>query len=306
MDAPVRDRYRIIAIVGEGAAGRVYLAEDLRLEGRRCALKEVALPAASDAPSAERFAREAALLARLDHPGLPGVSDSFVWDGRYYLVMDYVAGDDLRSVLTDALSRGRRLDEQAVRRWAEDVCDVLDYLHRQEPPIVHRDVKPANIKLSPDGRIRLVDLGLALEADAEAGRTATVVAAGSRPYQPLEQYGDDPVDGRADVYALGATMYHLLAGKAPPSAQERFMAPERLPPLRELRPDVSPALAAAVERAMSLHPDDRPPSAGALRRSLAAPVAAAADWSTAVRANAWLIAVLLALLLAAFALSVWP
>ena len=338
----LKNRYRLIAPIGEGGMGAVYLAEDKRLPGRQCAVKELRVPAdAAGASLAElrtRLMGEAAILARLDHPALPGVSDYFDADGRIYLVMDYVPGQDLRALAADARRRGRHLDEAQVVRWAEDLCAALGYLHAQEPPVVHRDIKPANIKLTPDGQIRLVDFGLAQPIAADDGPTVTFLAgAGSRPYQPLEQYGDGGrVDARSDLYALGATLYHLLAGHAPASAQERFLDPACLRPPREERPELSQSVEAAVLAAMALHPDQRPPTAEVFRRLLVAPAAAgressrgartvramgaegaagvrsdasgdlATSWSGAVRANVWLMAVVLMLLLAALVLSLRP
>lgn len=311
----LRERYRLEAAVGEGGMGTVYLAEDLRLPGRRCAVKHVAWHGHRAAGIAraegERFLREAAILARLDHPALPKVSDYFESDDGAWLVMDFVAGQDLRAILVDALSRRRQLDERQVVRWAEDVCGALTYLHAQDPPIAHRDIKPANVKLTPDGQIKLVDFGLAHPVEAADGRTVTVVTgAGSRPYQPIEQYGDGAhIDARADVYALGATLYHFLTGHAPPSAQERFLG-RPLEPLQVLRPDVSSPVAHAVASAMALHPDDRPASAEALRRLLTGAVPAgrlepASGWIDALRANAPLAAVTAILAAAAIALTMW-
>ncbi len=290
--------------------GAVYLADDLRLDGRQCAVKEVGPPRGVDPETAEAartaLAAEASVLARLDHPGLPHVTDHFESDGSLYLIMDYVPGQDLKALLTQARSRRRHLDEAQVVAWAEELCGVLRYLHMQEPPVIHRDIKPANIKLMPDGQIRLVDFGLARPLPDLDGQTLTVVTGGgSRAYQPLEQYGEQgEVDPRSDIYALGATLYHLLSGRAPPSAQARFLAPGSLPPLRELRPEVSIELAAAVLAAMALHPDDRPRSAEELRRMIVSPsVHAGGSWSRAIRRNLWLLALVITLLLAATALT---
>ncbi len=314
MTSVLRDRYRIAAPIGEGGMGAVYLADDLRLPGRQCAVKEILpLENADEAVAAAaraRLRREAAVLARLDHPGLPSVTDHFESGGRVYLVMDFVPGQDLKAVITDARSRGRALDPLQVQRWAEELCRILTYLHRQVPPVIHRDIKPANIKLTPDGQIRLVDFGLAQPAGVvPGGQTVTVVSGGgSRAYQPLEQYGDGAqTDVRSDLYALGATLYHLVTGRPPPSAQVRFLAPERLRPVLKERPEVPHHLAAAVNSALALHPDDRPATAEAMRQLIIAPAApTSAAWSVALRRNAWLVAVVITLLLAALALTVRP
>ncbi|MGC8827446.1 MAG: serine/threonine-protein kinase, partial [Anaerolineae bacterium] len=160
----LKERYRITELVGEGGMGAVYRADDLLLEGRACAIKEIRPDLGADPVSArqarEQFYREASVLARLDHPNLPKVSDYFSEAGREYLVMDYVAGKDLRQLLEEALIQGHPLPEEQVLRWAEQLCDALEYLHSQDPPVLHRDIKPGNIKLTPAGTIKLVDFGL--------------------------------------------------------------------------------------------------------------------------------------------------
>ncbi len=308
--ALLRQRYRLEGRIGEGGMGTVYLAEDRRLPGRRCAIKAIHPPggATAEAQAAARqdVLREAALLARLDHPALPKVSDFFESEGLTWLVMDYVPGQDLRELLADTLARRRMLDPAQVLRWAEDLCAALTYLHRQSPPVIHRDIKPANIKLTPDGQVRLVDFGIAQPAAMPEGRTVTVVTgAGSRPYQPLEQYGDGQhVDARSDVYALGATLYHLLTGRLPASAQDRFIGASTLEPPSSVRPDLAPQIDRAILAAMAVHPDDRPRDAEALRQLLVAPPSASAGaWAKALRANAILIAAVLTLFLLALALT---
>ena len=318
----VHERYRVLGEIGHGGMGAVFLAEDIRLPGRECALKEIRVPQGVDPQAAQQmrdaFLGEAALLARLDHPGLPRVSDHFEQEGVSYLVMDFVPGHDLAALLDDARRRGRRLDVAQVVGWGEALCEILGYLHRQRPPVVHRDVKPANVKLTPDGQLKLVDFGLATPVGPEPEAvTVTVQAGGSRPYQPLEQYGaDGEADPRSDLYALGATLYHLLSAHAPPSARERFLDPEVLRPLAELRKRVPRPVGEAIEAAMALHPDERPPTAEALRRLLVARSPSGAEshraqpvdlpqepWSSAWRQNLWLLALLTALLLAALAVT---
>ena len=272
----LRNRYRIVELIGQGGMGAVYKAEDLRLPGRVCAVKEVlpeiyGLTEISDEIH-DQFYREARVLARLDHPNLPKVSDFFAEGRREYLVMDYVPGRDLEEVVISARQKGEFLDERQVLVWAAQLCDALEYLHSQDPPILHRDIKPANIKVTPEGRVKLVDFGLVkLLSPQDQNRTITVVQArGTAAYTPLEQYGGeyDMADPRSDIYALGATLYHLLAGEPPADARERFLHPGSLKPLRAINPQVSPRTEMAITRAMSMHPDDRPGSIRAFRHLL--------------------------------------
>ena len=266
-DAVLRERYKILELIGQGGMGAVYKAEDLRLSGRMCAIKEV-LPMGmtyDDETEAyrEQFFQEASILARLDHPTLPKVSDYFSDNGREYLVMDFVAGLDLRQIINDARRKGEFLPEEQVLDWIGQLCDALSYLHSRTPPVLHRDIKPSNIKLTPSGHIKLVDFGLVKLLTTDDSRTVTVVQGrGTVQYTPLEQYGGDTghTDARSDLYALGATCYHLIALQPPTDARQRFLQPGSLPLPRTINPGISPALEKAILAAMAMHPDDRPPS----------------------------------------------
>jgi serine/threonine-protein kinase len=245
----------------------VYRAEDTLLAGRICAVKEISPdPEAGDAALIQlqdQFRQEASVLARLDHPNLPKVSDYFTQAGREYLVMDYVPGHNLREIVDAALADGRFLDESQVLNWAEQLCSALAYLHLQDPPVLHRDIKPSNIKLMPSGLLKLVDFGLVKLLTSDEARTVTVVQGqGTAAYTPLEQYGGDDAhtDTRTDIYALGATLYHLLTGRPPATARERFLRPGSLTPPREINPRISQRVEEAILDALSLHPDQRPQS----------------------------------------------
>ena len=275
LDTVLRSRYKIIDLVGQGGMGAIYLTQDLRLEGRRCAVKEVILQPAFDASTRAQaraqFHREASVLARLDHPNLPRVSDYFSEEGRDYLVMDYVPGQDLRQVMHRAQEEGRFLEEQQVLAWTDQICDALEYLHSQSPPVLHRDIKPANLKLTPEGRIKLVDFGLVKLLEPDESRTVTILQGrGTVQYTPLEQYGGDMghTDVRTDIYSLGATLYHLLTNRPPSDAKQRFLYPGILPALRELNSSTSPATERAVLSALSMHPDQRPASVAEFRSQL--------------------------------------
>lgn len=273
-DTILRERYRLTNIVGRGGMGSVYRAEDLRLPGRLCAIKEVQPdPTTSSEMSAQmqaQFLQEASILAQLDHPNLPKVSDFFAENEREYLVMDYVPGKDLKEIMDENRENDRSVSESLVLAWAEQIMDALNYLHHQSPPVLHRDIKPANIKLTPDNRIKLVDFGLVKLMAPDDNRTITVVQGrGTALYTPLEQYGGDEghTDIRTDIYALGATLYHLLTDVSPPDARTRFLKPTALRPLHEFRA-ITPYVAEAIMWALEMHPDERPSDMDAFRRVL--------------------------------------
>lgn len=270
----LRERYRILAPVGQGGMGAVYRAEDIRLEGRLCAVKEVQPDFADEVmlrQTQEQFHREASILARLDHPNLPKVSDYFTEHDREYLVMDFVAGRDLRTILNEAQAKGRMLEERQILKWAAQLCDALAYLHSQEPPVLHRDIKPANIKLTPGGLIKLVDFGLVKLMAPDDSRTITVLQGrGTIAYTPLEQYGGDTghTDVRSDIYSLGSTLYHLLTAQPPLDAKQRFLQPYAFQTPRALNPQISSRVDRAVQAAVAMHPDDRPDSVAMFREML--------------------------------------
>lgn len=270
----LRGRYRVRQIIGQGGMGSIYLAEDLRLEGRLCALKEVehdlSLPGQLIKEAREQFFREATVLARLDHPNLPKVSDFFSIEARDYLVMDFVPGKDLRTLMNEARREGGFLDEGEVLGWASQLADALVYLHNQIPPILHRDIKPSNLKLTPSGLLKLVDFGLVKILASEEMTITVVQGRGTALYTPLEQYGGDTghTDVRSDIYAFGATLYHLLTNHPPIEARERFLHPDNLPAPREFNPNLSPRTERAILWAMNLHPDDRPQDVTVFLQSL--------------------------------------
>lgn len=317
----LRERYRILGIVGQGGMGSIYRAEDTRLVGRICAIKEVQIDPAStptqQRQAREQFHREASILARLDHPNLPKVSDFFDEENRDFLVMDFVPGQDLHQMVEAAKADGRFLPQKRVLDWAEQLCDALGYLHSQDPPVLHRDVKPSNIKLTPDGLIKLVDFGLVKVMVPDETRTITIVQGrGSAHYTPIEQYGADSThtDPRSDIYSLGATLYHLFTNIPPAEARQRFLEPEALIPVRDLHPDVSHRIERSIHWAIAMHPNDRPDDIETFRSVLLAtgplwPLENAPDDKRISRTNQIMAAVALALLfvaLLATALSVGP
>jgi len=270
----LRGRYQVRDRIGQGGMGSIYLAEDLRLSGRLCALKEVLydrnLPDKVLEQAREQFFREATVLARLDHPNLPKVSDFFSSGQRDYLVMDYVPGNDLRTLMQDARRHKTFLQEKDVLNWANQLADALSFMHNLEPSIVHRDIKPSNLKLTPNGLLKLVDFGLVKIMAPEEVTITVIQGQGTALYTPLEQYGGDGqhTDVRADIYSFAATLYHLLTNESPADARKRFLQPESLLPPRQINPDISNRTERAILWAMSLHPDQRPDSIEILRQSL--------------------------------------
>lgn len=268
-------RYHIQALVARGGQGSIYKAEDLRLAGRLCAIKEVTPDLEAEKEhqeqTQEQFHREASILARLDHPNLPKVSDFFYYNGRDYLVMDYVPGRDLREIIEEHRAKNIFIPEKQILAWANQILDALIYLHEQVPPILHRDIKPANIKLTPGGPIKLVDFGLVKIMAPDDNRTVTVLQGkGTVQYTPMEQYGGDTghTDIRSDIYSLGATLFHLLTLQPPLEAKERFLYPKKQQSLRAINPDVTTQTEQAILHALAMHPDDRPKDVRTFKKEL--------------------------------------
>ncbi|MBA3825095.1 MAG: protein kinase [Ktedonobacterales bacterium] len=249
------DRYNIVAVVGQGGLGTVYQIRDIRVPNTFFALKET-----FDLSEGARkqFEAEARWLAQLAHPNIPHTRDYFEWNDRLYLVMDFISGENLEYKLIR--NSHRPLGELDVVRWIQPICDALAYLHAQTPPIIHRDVKPANIIVTPNGRPALVDLGIAKEWLGEGdNRTDTFIRkAGTEGYAPPEQYAGKGTTGpHSDIYSLGATMYHLLTGQVPTSAVERAALDHPLIAPRKLNPRLSPQVEAVIVRALAIRPGDR-------------------------------------------------
>src|SRR5712671_4318104 len=264
----LQGRYRIVRQLGQGGMGAVHEAIDERLD-TVVALKETFFV---DEKLRKQFEREARLLARLHHQALPRVSDHFNEGDGQFLVMQYVAGDDLSAML---VQRNAPFSQEEVLRWADQLCDALDYLHTQDPEIIHRDIKPQNLKLTSRGQIVLLDFGL---AKGSAGQMSVVTTSASifgytPNYAPLEQVQGLGTDPRSDIYALSATLFHLLTNVKPPDALSRASAivnglPDPLPLADVVTPQVSAAVAAVLSKAMSQKRDDRFATATAMREAL--------------------------------------
>lgn len=266
-DTILQTRYRIVRQLGQGGMGAVYEAVDERLD-TIVALKETLF---TDERLRKQFEREARLLARLHHQALPRVSDHFNEGDGQFLVMQYIAGEDLFEMLT---RRNAPFSQEAVLRWADQLCDALDYLHTQDPQIIHRDIKPQNLKLTARGQVVLLDFGL---AKGSAGQMSVVTTSASifgytPNYAPLEQVQGLGTDPRSDIYALAATLYHLLTNVKPPDALSRAGAivngqPDPLISANQVA-TVSGAVAAVLTKGMAQKRDDRYASGVDMREAL--------------------------------------
>jgi len=264
-DTVLQGRYRVGRQLGQGGMGAVYEAIDERLD-TIVALKETLF---TDEKLRKQFEREARLLARMHHPALPRVSDHFNESDGQFLVMQYIVGEDLAAMLAQ---RNGPFPQEEVLLWADQLCDALDYLHTQDPQIIHRDIKPQNLKLTARGQIVLLDFGLAKGA---AGQLSVVTTSASifgytPNYAPLEQIQGLGTDPRSDIYALAATLFHLLTNVKPPDALSRASAivnglPDPLPLANHVTAQVSGAVAAVLSQGMSQKRDDRFASANEMR-----------------------------------------
>jgi serine/threonine protein kinase len=267
-DTILQSRYRVIQSLGKGGMGAVYEAIDLRL-GHTVALKQTLT---NDEGQWKQFEREARLMAGLNHPALPRVSDYFTEGHRAFFVMQYVEGRDLAEIIAQQPGPFPRA---AVIAWADQLLDALIYLHTHERQIIHRDIKPHNLKVTGGGQIILLDFGLAKTQTADpAGSLSCTSVFGYTPrYAPLEQIQDLGTSPQSDIYALGATLYHLLTGVKPPDALARATAlvssrPNPLTPANEINEAVGADLAAILTRAMAQNPAERYATAAEFRDAL--------------------------------------
>ena len=267
-NAILQGRYRVIRQLGKGGMGAVYEAVDQRLDAI-VALKETF---SVDERLRRQFEQEARLLAGLNHPALPCVSDYFTEGDRAFLVMQFIAGADLAAIMSQQPGPFPRTQ---VIAWADQLLDALIYLHTRDRQIIHRDIKPHNLKVTANGQIALLDFGLAKTqtTDLSGGNSSTSIFGYTRRYSPLEQIQDLGTSPQSDIYALGATLYHLLTGVKPPDALTRAgaLANSKSDPLRpanEIHPAVGAEIGAILCRAMALSAEDRYADAGEFRDAL--------------------------------------
>jgi serine/threonine protein kinase len=259
-DTILNERYRIIKILGQGGMSSVYHAID----------ENIGIPVAVKAnlvltdDYTRQFQREANILASLRHPSLPRVNDYFFIPGQgQYLVMDFIEGEDLR----ERIERLDKLSEREVIIIGAAICDALMYLHLRQPPVIHRDIKPGNIKITPEGHVVLVDFGLVKLLEGNQ-KTTTGARAMTPGYSPPEQYGTGRTDERSDIYSLGATLYAALTGAIPEDSLSRVTGKEKLTPIRKKRPNVSERLAQVIEKSLELDSDKRFQTAEDFRTAL--------------------------------------
>jgi serine/threonine protein kinase len=263
-------RYEIVRRIGGGGMGAVYLARDRNLGDQPRAVKEM-IQSNIDESQHEKaindFKRESMLLASLEHPSIPTIYDYFYDDaaGRFYLVMKYISGGDFLARLRNA--PGGRIDEKTVTDWGCQVADVLEYLHRRNPPIIYRDLKPANLMIDGNsGRVMLIDFGIARWVSVQE---KGVTAVGTMGYAPPELFSGK-VEPRSDIYSLGATMFHLLTGSDPQDNPLLIFDFNKNPRPRQLAPSLSNEMEAILMRAVGYKPEDRFRSAAELRDVLTA------------------------------------
>lgn len=243
----IEGKYEILTLIGKGGMSEVYLAMDKNLN-KQWAVKEIKKRARdkNNAVVVQSAIAEANMMKKLDHPCLPRIVDIIDREDVIYVIMDYIEGESLNKVL----EKNGAQPQELVIQWAEDLCGVLDYLHTQNPPIIYRDMKPANIMLQPNGNIKLIDFGIAREYKEQKVEDTDIL--GTRGYAAPEQFGGKgQTDRRTDIYCLGVTLYHLVTGKSPTEP------PYEIYPIRYWNPELSSGLEAIILKCTQINPDER-------------------------------------------------
>nr|MDA8424465.1 serine/threonine-protein kinase [Nitrospiraceae bacterium] len=245
MNRLLKKRYEIVGLLGKGGMGCVYKVADRSRGGKALAVKELRTDKLREAKVHEalvQFQTEAQILARLTHPNLPKVYDYFSQQGASYIVMEYIRGKTLEQMLEGR--RRKPVEEQQALSWAIQICRAMHFLSVQKPrPIVFRDTKPSNIMISRDGRVKLIDFGIARFFKDEQDEDTYVY--GTPGYAAPEQYGTGQTDVRSDLFSLGATLYYCLTGEHPPQN------PRELPDPRRVNPKMSKETAAIIKKALA-------------------------------------------------------
>ncbi|HEY7984262.1 MAG TPA: protein kinase [Ktedonobacterales bacterium] len=257
------DRYVIVRKLAQGGQSAVYLAIDTA-DGQRRAIKEMSESQISPQQrgvAVNDFLREASILMRLSHPGLCRVFNTFIEGRKPFLVMEYVQGHNLED---EMIGLGRPLKWQDVTRWGMALADVLAYLHGQDPPVIYRDLKPANVMLAPQGALKLIDFGIARQLFPQ--RQMDTARLGTDGYAPMEQYNGRS-EPRSDLYALGASLYHLLTGRVPEAAPLRYSG-QLLTPIRTINAAVPEPVDRVIQQALRLNVQERFPTAAAMWQAL--------------------------------------
>jgi|GEM_PF-408303 len=284
-DTILENRYRIDGLLAQGGMGAIYRGFDSILDVP-VAIKENFFQTPQ---GIRQFQQEARILARLHHPGLPRVVNHFSVGEQQYLVMDFIEGQDLWEMVT---RRGQPLSQRQALDYIIQVCDAVQYLHQQNPPIIHRDIKPQNIKITPAGRAVLVDFGIArvITSDSLTDAGARGVTSG---FSPPEQYSGSGTTPASDIYALGATLYAILTGQKPPDSVSLMAGEATFEPPDRLNPKLSRQVSAAIEHAMQAQRSDRPASVGLWQQTLKSIWETLPDDDTALLAmspvTAWLV-----------------
>ncbi len=264
----IQNRYLIVHLIGKGGMGEVYLAVDQRL-GSAIALKRTFF--SDDATLGHAFEREARTLARLRHPVLPKVSDHFTEEGTQYLVMEHISGEDMSKRLETSQ---KAFPISWVLFWADQLLDALNYLHSHEPPIIHRDIKPQNLKLTDENHIVLLDFGLSKNSVGETRATTGGSIVGYTPhYASMEQIRGTGTDARSDLYSLSATLYQILTNNVPPDALTRADSlinglPDPITPISQLNPEVSKAVSDVIIKGMHISQEQRYKTAREMQKAL--------------------------------------
>ena len=253
----VDGKYKILNKVGQGGMSVVYLAMNEKAN-KQWAVKEVRKDGVLDFEAVKQgLVAETDILKKLDHPNLPSIVDVIDTDEAFIIIMDYIQGNSLSKALQEF---GAQPQENVIE-WAKQLCDVLGYLHSQNPPIIYRDMKPANIMLKPDGNVTLIDFGTAREYKEK--NLADTTCLGTIGYAAPEQFGGmGQTDARTDIYCLGATLYHLVTGMNP------CEPPYEIKPIRQINPNLSSGLERIIQKCTQRDPNDRYQSAAELMYAL--------------------------------------